>query len=410
MKIVVALPYAPWPVTKGTDRLILNLLEGLAADHEVTLVTMALGAGELARLREIERPRVAVRAIVAPNKRSAAMRAYYKARNLALAALAGVPLQTSYAAPREFLRLIADVAQQTRAELVLASYWSLYRLPELFERRPALAGAKLVLVTHDLDFVVNAGRLARARSLGRCAAALAARMNERVERTAYARYGTILTVTPSDAEVLGRHPLAAGKTVLSLPLGMDLSAFNPSASERERGRILMLGMFHADFNRDALSFFLAEVYPLVRAKSPGARLEVVGHGVDERMRATAGPGVEFAGGVDDIRAPLGRASVMVLPLRFGGGVRIRMMEAAAMGTPVVSTPVGVAGMGLVAGRDYLEARTPEEMAERIVRLLGDEAEARRIGAAARLWAEKNISMESYPERLEELIARIRPGA
>jgi glycosyltransferase involved in cell wall biosynthesis len=128
--------------------------------------------------------------------------------------------------------------------------------------------------------------------------------------------------------------------------------------------------------------------------------------VDESLRAAAGPDVSFVGGVEDIRPYLGACSVMVLPLRFCGGVRIRMMEAAAMGTPVVSTPVGVAGMGLKAGNDYLEAQTGAEIALAILHLLRDGGEARRIGAGARRWAEENISMESYPARLDALFEKI----
>ena len=77
-----------------------------------------------------------------------------------------------------------------------------------------------------------------------------------------------------------------------------------------------------------------------------------------------------------------------------------------MGTPVVSTPVGVAGMGFRAGSDYLEAQTAAEIALAILHLLRDGDEARRIGAGARRWAEENISMESYPARLDALFEKI----
>jgi glycosyltransferase involved in cell wall biosynthesis len=97
---------------------------------------------------------------------------------------------------------------------------------------------------------------------------------------------------------------------------------------------------------------------------------------------------------------------MVLPLRFGGGVRIRMLEAAAMGTPVVSTPDGVKGLNLKEGREYLEAATAEEFAGAVVRLLQDEALAREIGKNARLWAERNISSATYPDRLNQVLNRM----
>ncbi len=404
MRIVVALPYAPWPATKGTDRLILNLLDGLAVNHDVTLVAMALSGGDLERLREIERPRIAVRAILAPNKRGFIHRVYHKQMNILKAAFLGLPLQVSYAAPAELLRLIAGTAEERGADLVLASYWHLYRLPGLVKR------AKLALVTHDLDFLVNPARLAAMSGVSRAAAALRLRGLERIERKAYGRYETILTVTPSDAETLARHPLGAGKAVYPLPLALDLAAFNTAARAREPGRILFMGSFHADFNRDAFRFLAGEVFPIVRSRNPRARLEVVGHGADERLRAAAGPGVSFAGGVEDVRPHLGACAAMVLPLRFGGGVRIRMMEAAATGTPVVSTPVGVAGMGLRAGMDYLEGQTAAELALALLHLLDDEADARRVGENARRWAEANISMESYPARLDALFAKmLGPG-
>ncbi len=401
MRIVVANSYAPWPVTKGLDRLIMNLLDGLSVRHEVVLATMALDRGQLERLRGIESPRIAVRAILAPNKRSAARRAWHKARNAAAAVFSGVPMQVSYASPREYLDLVAEAARDVRADLVLASYWHLYRLPE------ALPDVRLALVTMDLDFTVHPRRVARARAgLPRMLAASRAAMAERIELEAYGRYDTILTVTEADADVLRHHRAAAGKTIRALPLALDLSYFEPGAFERERGRVLLLGAFHADFNDDALRYFLREVWPLVRGRNPAARLDVVGHGAGEGVRALAGAGVEFAGGVEDIRPYLGRCSLMVLPLRFGGGVRIRMMEAAGMSTPVVSTPAGVAGMGLASGREYLEAERPGGMADAIAGLLENPGEAARLGRGARAWAERNISMETYPDRLDALIEAV----
>jgi len=83
-----------------------------------------------------------------------------------------------------------------------------------------------------------------------------------------------------------------------------------------------------------------------------------------------------------------------------------MIEAAAMGTPVVSTPIGVAGLKLEAGTEYIEAESAEKMGIAVVRLLKDREEARRVGANARQWAEENISMETYPDRLNRILDRL----
>ena len=398
MRIVVAIPFSPWPVRKGTDRLIVNLLRGLSRSHEVTLVTMALGRGELSRLREIEGPRIRVEAMLAPHRRGGGRRIWYKARNLAYALFTGVPAQVSYAAPGAYLELVADTARSIGADIVLANYWHLYRLPEYIDP------GKLALITHDLDYLVNPGRVGVTPSgIARAVAAVRARSLERIERIAYIRYGTILTVTGADAELLGRDPELRDKTIRPLPLALDLAEFDPAPYSRLRNNILFMGTFHSDFNIDAYAYLVDEVLPLVRGKHPDFRCDIVGEGVSGEMRSIAPPEVSFAGYAESIIPYLGRCSVMVLPMRFCGGVRIRMLEAAAMGTPVVSTPEGVAGMGLTAGEEYLEADSPQDFADAVSRLLGDEALSQRIGSNARRWAEGHLSIETYGDRLEEAL-------
>ncbi|MBN1884625.1 MAG: glycosyltransferase [Candidatus Krumholzibacteriota bacterium] len=403
MKILLALSWAPWPVRRGTDRLMMNLAGGLAKGHEVFLVTMALDRAGLREVEDAAQTGVRVRAILAPNRRSALHRAAYRVRNAALRRLARVPRQTLYAAPPAFLDAVRRTARVEAIDAVIASYWHLYRLA-------GTTGAPIeALLTHDIDFRVHEERIARGLSTlppGE------AERRERIEREAYRRYRRIVTVTPRDAETLKELDETRGATILPLPLAMDLDRFRPGGGRRETDTILLLGSFDADFNRDALSFFARDVLPIVRRTRPTARLLVVGHHANGDLRREAGGGVEFAGGVPDIRLHLASCALMVLPLRFGGGVRIRMMEAAAMGTPVVSTGIGVGGMGLVPGREYLEANDPAAMAEAVVSLLDDGDLAARIGLGARNWAERTISMADYPERLDRMLDRLsenRPG-
>lgn len=400
MRIVVALPWSPWPVSRGTDRLAIGLLEGLSVRHEVALATMALSRAKLERLGEIEHQGLSARGIVAPHRRGPLARLRHKARTSALELFAGIPAQTSYTAPPKFLRHIARTAAEIDADLVLANYWHLYRLPAF------VRGPRLALVTHDLDYLVAPARTRMLHGRERAAAARLARMAERVELAAYRSYDTILTVTGADARALSAHPVAAGKQVLPLPLALDLSAFAPPRGQREQDTILMTGIFHSDFNADALRWFVGEILPLVLRRRPGARAVVVGKGVPASIREQAPPAAVFTGAVEDVAPYLGRCAVMVLPMRFCGGVRIRMMEAAAAGIPTVSTAAGVAGMGLEPGRDYLEADDPAAFADAVAGLLEDPNEARRLGENARRWAERNLSMQTYPDRLDAVLEAI----
>lgn len=402
MRIVVAIPFSPWPVRKGTDRLIMNLITGLSASHEITLVTMALGRDELERLREIETPRIRVESILAPHRRGFAGKAWHKARNTAFALFGGVPALVSYASPRVYLELVERVTRSREADLVLANYWHLYRLTEYIDP------GKLVLVTHDLDFMVNPGRLSLLPSgIHRWAAKRRIRSLERIERMAYERYETILTVTAADAERLAGDPAYEDKRIAPLPLALDLSEFDPSGYTRENDNMLFMGTFYSDFNVDAYRYLVREVLPIVTERHPGARCDVVGQGVSTEMRRSAPPQVSFAGYADSIIPHLGRCALMLLPMRFCGGVRIRMLEAAAMGTAVVSTPEGIAGMGLTAGDEYIEADSAESFANSILELLENETERMRIGSNARRWAEQHLSMETYGDRLETLLVELR---
>jgi len=399
MKIVVTVPYTPWPVIRGTGRLIINLIEGLSKRHEVTLVTMTLSKAGLERLKELEKPGVKVKAMIAPHRKGASGKLLRKVRNVISDLVFDIPQNVSYSAPAKFLSLIADTASRESADLVLASYWHMYRLPEFVK------DTRLALVTHDMDHLVSRDRLSLARTgPERMKSEKEAGRLERFEMMAYRRFDTILTMTASDTEAMLDIPACREKTILPLPMALDLSVFTPGAFEREKNRILFLGSFHSDFNSDALRYFVSDVFPSIRLEIPEAMLEVVGHGAGGGLREeVGGEGVEFTGGVDDILPYLGRCSLMVLPLRFSGGVRIRMMEAAAMGTAVVSTPAGVAGMGLEAGSDYLEAVDASAMAKAVISLLRNGEEAARLGGNARRWAERSISMENYPDRLDEML-------
>jgi glycosyltransferase involved in cell wall biosynthesis len=154
--------------------------------------------------------------------------------------------------------------------------------------------------------------------------------------------------------------------------------------------LLMVGLLTYEPNRDAVAFFARQVLPLIRARIPDARLRVVGrYGAEGIQRLRGLPGVEFAGEVPDVGPELAAARVSVVPIRFGGGTRIKILEAFAHGVPVVSTTVGCEGLDVIDGRHLLVADRPAELAVACCRLLTDEDVRKRISAEARaLWEQR----------------------
>ena len=399
MKILIVMSYSPFPIRRGTDRLTKALIDGLTARHEVTLATMTLAASEEEALKALESDRFSARFIRAPNKRSVFHQAWYKGVNLARTATALLPPQVSYARPVAFVKHVKRVAEEVQPDLVLVNYWHLHDLSL------ELGAFKVVLITHNINFVVTGERMKRITSPFELVLARArAFLEERIERKAYSSYDAILTLTERDAEAVVRAVGAGGKTIVPLPLALDLRYYEPQGFEREKDTILFFGALDADFNRDALRYFAREVFPGVRKALPACRCDLLGHGLSASLRRELPQGFAYIESVEDVRSYLAKCGCMVLPLRFGGGVRIRMMEAAAMGTPVVSTPVGVAGMGLERGLDYLEAADAGGMIQSILEILTDRDLARRIGESARRWALERISMDDYPARLDACFA------
>lgn len=401
MRILIALSYSPYPVMSGTDRLVMNLIKGLSLRHEIRLVTMTLDEEGIEILKEIENKQVGVSAILAPHRKNIVSKIFCKIRNILYSIFFMIPMQTLYAAPKEYINLVTKLSLNWEADLVLVNYWHLYKLSE------KIKNTDIILITHDLDYLVAPGRISSSTGfIRRLFRRIDLAVKKRMEERAYRGFKRILTVTGKEAEELNSFIGSGGKVIGSLPMAIDLEKFNPAAYERKPDRVLLVGNFGSDFNADALLFMVKAVFPLVSKLRPRTILEIVGAGVPERIKSEAPKEILFTGRVESVIPYLGQCSLMVLPLRFAGGVRIRMLEAAAMAVPVVSTPAGVWGMNLVSGRDYIEAEGAEEFAKAVARVLENEEVAGELSRKVREWAEREISLETYPERLQETFEKM----
>jgi glycosyltransferase involved in cell wall biosynthesis len=146
-------------------------------------------------------------------------------------------------------------------------------------------------------------------------------------------------------------------------------------------------------NRDAVEFFVSAILPRLRAAVPEARFVVGGRNPSDefRRRFAATPGIEFTGTVPDMRAEIAKAAVCVVPLRIGSGTRLKILEAAAMAKPVVSTRVGAEGLDFVDGKEIVLADEPKAFAGAVADLLRDASRRRELGQAARRRVEKCYS-------------------
>jgi glycosyltransferase involved in cell wall biosynthesis len=187
---------------------------------------------------------------------------------------------------------------------------------------------------------------------------------------------------------------------------VDTDHFRPVASPRNRS-LVFTGAMDYPPNVDAVLWFCREVWPIVRRRDPALRLEVVGRTPDARVRALNGEaGVRVTGEVSDVRIHLAQSSVVVVPLRAGAGTRLKILEAMAMGCPVVSTTLGAEGLDVEDGSDILLADTPTAFAGAIESLLQSPATASRLGDAGRRLAVGRYDWQHCLRPLEILYERL----
>jgi glycosyltransferase involved in cell wall biosynthesis len=153
-------------------------------------------------------------------------------------------------------------------------------------------------------------------------------------------------------------------------------------------------------NIDGALWFLKEIWPRIAAERPDARCRILGKGATKAVLDMAGPRVEIVGFVEDLRPHLASAAALVVPLRLGGGTRLKIVEGMAMGKAIVSTKLGAEGIDAVPQRDILIADEPAIFAKSVVQLLGDSALAKAIGASARQVAVERYAWSAAAAKLD----------
>jgi glycosyltransferase involved in cell wall biosynthesis len=230
---------------------------------------------------------------------------------------------------------------------------------------------------------------------------LFARAYERFMFTPYAR---TTVVSERDAEML--RSLQPRLKVEVIPNGVDLSYFNPAAVrsapiDPSSPSLVFVGNYEYPPNEDAAIRLARDIFPHVRSAFPRTKLLLVGNAPTARMRAAAGEGVFITGRVDDVRAFLKDAWAFVCPLAYGAGIKNKILEALAMGCPVIATPLSIDGIDVREGESVLTAPL-DQIADAVIRLLGDADLRSRLSAEGRALIERAYSWQRVVSQYEQL--------
>jgi len=382
----------PWPPDNGHKMRTWSLLRALAAEeHETTLLAFAYPA-ELGR--DPGPLRQACHDVEVVPLEVASLAGWIGAGDRLRALPGGAPYAARrYRSPEMALRIRSRLEAGRYDAVIADTIFGTVNMPP--------TDVPLLLNNVDVEHVILERYLRCERNPAkRLYACLEARRLRRFEAQACRRAAVGMPCSPADETRL--RALCPGLPLVVVPNVVDAAEYAPPGHDAE-DVVLYQGGLDWYPNRDAVEFFAAEILPLVRATRPRARFVVAGRNPSPsfRRRLEAISGVELTGTVPSMLPVLSRASVCVVPLRIGSGTRMKILEAAAMARPVVSTRLGVEGLDFVEGKEIVLADDPPAFAEAVVGLLGDATLRRQLGGAAR----RRVAAAYSPSVLRRQVGR-----
>jgi glycosyltransferase involved in cell wall biosynthesis len=262
-----------------------------------------------------------------------------------------------------------------------------------------------VFFQHNVETVIWNRHVEHASGMRRWYFQMQARRMYEYERRVSRAAGHIVAVSARDAEEMRR--LFEVTRVSQIPTGVNIEYFLPPETRPAAGADLaFVGSMDWLPNVDGMLWFTREVLPLIRQKRPETSLAIVGRTPPPKISELAAQDarIRVTGTVPDIRPYLWGSAVSVVPLRIGGGTRLKIYEAMAARIPVVSTTIGAEGLTVNPSHDICIADTPQEFAERCVELLEDTEERRRVATAAWEMVNANFSWEQVSRCFERILA------
>jgi sugar transferase (PEP-CTERM/EpsH1 system associated) len=392
------------PLDKGGKLRTWHLMRHLARRHEISYLAFREPGQPAVDVEGMKEVAARVETITRSEPGKGTLRFYADA---ALHLVDPLPYAVGKYRSSEYRRRLASLLAEEPYDLIVCDF--LFPAVNLPKRLPCPA----VMFTHNVESEIWRRHAAtKTGVLSRLLYGAQYRRMLRYERRALARFDGILAVSNADRETFARlYPGAISQPVHVVPTGVDTEYFAPSASDQpspisHQPSMIFTGSMDWLPNEDAMLYFCRDVLPAIRAEVPDATLTIVGRTPTPAVRKLAEErGVTVTGRVDDVRPYMKDAAVYIVPLRVGGGTRLKIFEAMAMGKAVVSTTIGAEGLPVTDGEHVLLADDPASFARAVVRLIREPERRRRIEAAARALVIARYDWSAVAGELEDALIR-----
>ena len=394
MRILYVCHRFPYPPKRGGKIRPFNMIRHLAAAHEVTVASLVRSEAEAEEVRGI--------APFCAEFHVARVHGWMQIARMAARLPTTVPSSMGYFYSPQLARTIRRLLRERRFDLIfvhcssVAQYVAPVRdVPKILDFGD-MDSQKWFEYARYKPFPLNAGYWLEG-----------AKLNAEERRLA-ATFDTCTATTRAERETLSSFNV---KTPCDwFPNGVDAEFFAPSSEPYEPSTICFVGRMDYYPNQECMFDFCNRVLPLLRAQRPALKLVIVGADPSPKVRRLGEiAGVTVTGSVPDVRPYVRRSALMVAPLNIARGTQNKLLEAMAMGVPVVTSRVAAGGVDAIGGEHFHVASTPQEYREAIFRILADPSERNRLAVAGRDRMLSHHAWSSSMRRLDSIIARCVDG-
>jgi glycosyltransferase involved in cell wall biosynthesis len=291
--------------------------------------------------------------------------------------------------------------KRNKFDLVQIEFSMMWQYADLFK------GTAVILDAHNIEYeIIHAVGKTFRNPLRKLSYYFEEKRLREVEEQAWRESSLCFTVSDRECEVIQQTTGQTAK-VFTVPNGVDLQRFVFQPINDSNKRILFIGGLDYIPNLDSAQYFLRDIFPLIHLQIPKVELNIVGRELWRVRGETTSPGVEFHENVPDVLPYFRKAGILVVPLRYGAGTRIKILEAMAAGLPVVTTSKGCEGLDVKNNEHLLIADTPESFAHAVHKLLEDAGLRAYITKNARHLVEQKYSWEIIVSDIEKYYEKIK---
>jgi sugar transferase (PEP-CTERM/EpsH1 system associated) len=391
MKILYISPFLPYPPDDGDKIRLFNLIKKISNQHEVSIIALIRSPQEARFVPELKKYCAQVATVVQKN-----LSRPMKLKALFQGVISKEPLESRLILSSQILNEIGKFTSRYQYDIVQIEHTSIASSIKAVARS---CHSKKIIVIHNIGFIqysrmlkVEKRLLSKIRTYANC------KMLYKWEMQLIEKFDKCLTVSDKNKVIM--QSINPNLDITVIENGVDIEHYKPLPRSSHNKNLLFTGLMQYEPNHDAVLYFYREIFPLIERGMPSCRFFIVGKGPREEIRNLARyDNVKVTGYVNDVVPYYEESDIFVVPLRAGGGTRLKILEAMALGRPVISTSLGCEGLDVVDGQHLLIADDPILFAEKTLQLFKDKVLYERLVRNARALVENRYSWTGIADRL-----------